>query len=328
MKRWRLIQIILLSSAIITAFTIPTVRVAAVDPQIILIRISSGIDYRTADLITSAVADVQQGLAAKLLLELDADGGYYAPSMQLVDQISSIRTKVVVYIGPSGAVSSSFSVFVAMASGILAMNTGTSIGSAGVGIQDSQTVNYLAGVMRSLAVMNSRNGPAAAEMVTRNTDYSADDAYAKGLCDLEVDSYNLLLSALKLDPTNIVERKLDQYPSINNHAGYAFLTFLGDPFVLKVLFIGCGILVMLNLLIALVKPRSSKLDEANRALLELVRMEVLSPDLYRPTAEDYSYEPQTHVTTTTPSTPTFTMTRVPTPSSHSSLEKPIEVRKR
>ena len=331
MNRRRLIQFVLMLSISIAALSNLTVRASADEQQVILIRINSGIDYRTADLITSAASDVQQGLAAKLLLELDVDGGFYAPSMQLVDQISSIRTKVVAYIGPSGAESTSFGVFVAMASGELAMNTGTSMGSAGVDVQDSQTLSYLAGVMRSLAEINSRNGPAAAEMVTRNVGYSADEAYAKGLCDMKVDSYASLLSQLNIDPANVVERTVGQPPSINYDIGHSIVTFFGDPSLLRLLFLSCGILVMINLLITLARPRTSKFDEANRALLELVRMEVLSPDLYRLPGGDHSYEAPTSIpatTTITPSIPTVKMTRVPTPTAPKSLEKPIEVRKR
>ena len=327
MRNLRVFQILLLATMVASALAnAPTIAIAD-SSQIILVRISTSIDYRTADLIANAATDIQQGNAAKLLLEVDTDSGYYAPSMQLVDRLSSIRAKVVTYIGPSGAVSESFSAFIAMSSGFLAMNSGTSIGNAGAGISDSATTNYLAGIMGSLAVMNGRNGPAAAAMVTRNVEYSAEDAYSKGICDLEVDSYNSLLVTLKIDPASIVERTLSQYPSMNNSADYDLVKFLADPFVLKSLFILCGFLVMLNLVIVMAKPRSNKKDEANHALLELIRMEVLSSDLYRVPPSEHATETLTYTPTYSPSIP-VKLSRVPTPGPDKRLEKPIEVKKR
>jgi membrane-bound ClpP family serine protease len=330
MRQGRLLQILLLATIMTMALTMIPARAVADSSQVILIRISSSIDYRTADLIANAATDVQQGFAAKLLLEVDADSGYYAPSMQLVDRLSSIRTRVLAYIGPSGAVSESFSAFIAMSSGFLAMNSGTSIGNAGAEVVGSENANYLAGLMGSLAVMNGRNAPAAAAMVTKNVEYSAEDAYSKGVCDLEVDSFNSLLSTLKVDPASIVERTLSQYPSMNNSAGYDLVKFLADPFVLKSLFIVCGFLVMLNLAIVLVKPRRNKLDDANHALLELIRMEVLSSDLYRLPPDQHPTENLMYTPSSAPGIPPIRLSRVPTPTPNSEkrLEKPMEVRKR
>ena len=328
MRYWRVIQVLLLAATTISALSTPMVKASATSTQIILIRINSAIDYKTADLIANAAGAVQQGDAAKLLLELDTDSGYYAPSMQLVDHLSSIRTKVIAYVGPAGAVSSTFSTFVAMASGLLVMNTGTSIGKAAGGVEDPDTVNYLAGVMKSLAVMNGRNALAAAEMVTGNVEYSADDAYSKGVCDLEVDSYRALLSTLNLNATNIVEIKPSQHPSVNSDTAYALVKFFADPFLMKTLFVGCAVLVMLDLLITLVRPRRSRLDEANRTLLELIRLEVLSPDLCLLTNERHLNDTPLQTIANTPSPPTFKINRLSTPSPNKRLERPMEVRKR
>jgi membrane-bound ClpP family serine protease len=327
MRYWRIIQVLLLAATTISALSTPLGKASATSPQIILIRINSAIDYKTADLIANAADAVQRGDAAKLLLELDTDSAYYAPSMQLVDQLSSIRTKVIAYVGPAGAVSSTFSAFVAMASGLLVMNTGTSIGNAAAGVGDPDTVNYLTVLMRSLAVMNGRNALAAAEMVAGNVEYSADDAYLKGVCDLEVDSYGALLSTLNLNPANIVEVKPSQYPSVNSDTGYALVKFFADPFLMKSLFVGCAVLVMLNLLIAVARPRRSKLDETNQTILELVRMELLSLDLRLSAGESHLNDTPLHTIANTPSPATFKMSRVPTPFPNKRLERQIEVRK-
>ena len=328
MKYCQTIQLLLLAIAAMSIFSVPLVKVRAASSEIILIRINSPIDYKISDLVASAVTDIQRGNAARLLLEIDTDSGYYAPSMQLVAELSSIRASVIAYVGPSGATSASFSVFLAMASGLLAMNVGSTIGRAAADVADSSSVNYLASVMQSLAVMNGRNAPAAAAMVTSGSMYSADTAYSKAVCDMLVDSYGTFLSAVGLDPASIVERKPSQYPSTNSDAANQVVKFFADPFVLKSMFIALGCLVMVNLAITVTRPRRSKLDEASRAIFELIRMEVLSPEVYHPIAEAHLNETPLHTPQNTPSPPSFKMSRVPTHPPDRRVEKPIEVRKR
>jgi membrane-bound ClpP family serine protease len=308
--------------------SVPLAKAQAVGPDVILIRITSTIDYKLQDLIANAAADIERGTASKLLLEIDTDAGYYAPSMELVQQLSSIRTNVVAYVGPAGATASSFSTFLAMASGLLAMNGGTAIGNAAAGIDDAASVNYLAGIMQSLALMNGRNAPAASQMVTANAEYSAETAYSKGICDLIVDSYQSLLAALNVDSSNVVEMKLSQYPSTDSDTAYQLVKLFADPFVLRFMFVTLAILVMANLLLTLLRPRKSKLDDANSALFELIRMEVLSPDVYRPPTGVELHETPLHTSQNTPSPPAFKMSRVPTHPPERRVEKPIEVRKR
>ena len=328
MKCRRTLQILLLAMAGMSIFSASFAKTLAVSSEVILIRVTSTIDYKLADLVASAVAAVEQGDAGKLLLEIDANSGFYAPTMQLVDQLSSIRENVIAYVGPAGASSSSFSTFLAMVSGVLAMNAGTAIGNAASGVNDVPSVNYLAGVMQSLAIINGRNAPAAAQMVTANTQYSADTAYSERVCDLIVSSYEGLLTALNLNPANVVEMTPNQYPSTNSDVAYQMLKFFGDPLVLRCLFVLLAALVMVNLLLTILRPRRSKLDDANRAIFELIRMEVLSPDVYRPMNEVRLNETALHTLQNTPSPPAFRMSRVPTHPPDRRLEKPIEVRKR
>jgi len=322
------IETLLLAVIALSVVVVPLAKTRAASNEVILIRVTSTIDYKIADLITNAAADVARGDAAKLLLEIDTDSGYYAPSMQLVDQLSSIRTDVIAYIGPAGAASSSFSTFLAMVSGLLAMNAGTTIGNAAAEVNDAASVNYLAGVMQSLAVMNGRNALAAGEMVTVNAEYSADTAYSTRICDLVVDSYGSLLTTINVDPANVVEMKPSQYPSTNSDIGYELLKFFGDPFVLRCLFVVFGLLVMTNLLLTITRPRRSKLDDANHAIFELIRMEVLSPDAYRPASLVELNETPLHTPQNTPFPPAFKMSRVPTHPPDKRVERPIEVRKR
>jgi hypothetical protein len=121
---------------------------------------------------------------------------------------------------------------------------------------------------------------------------------------------------------------LNQYPATNNDAANALVKFLADPFVLRCLFVAFAALVMLNLVLKLARPPKSKLDEASRAIYELIRMEVLSPDIYRPSSEVHLNETPLHTSQNTPSTPPFKVSRVPTHPPDKRVERPIEVKER
>ena len=308
-------------------FASPFGAVGGASAQVILIKINSVIDYKTADLIANAATDIERGDAATLLIEMDSDGGYYSPSMRIVERLSSIRTKVIAYVGPTGAVASAYNPFVAMASGVLAMNVGTRIGKAAIDTQNPDAANYLMNLMRSLAEMNGRNAEAAARMVTENRDYSADEAYSRGVCDLKVDSYENLLSVLKVSAANVIERKSSQELKITNENGYEFLKLFADPTTLKYLFIAITALVMFNLILAIARPRRKKLDETHQALLDFIRMELLAVDLQRFMDGSHVHETPLLTVANMPLPPPFKVSRVPTPLPNKRLERPLEVKK-
>lgn len=329
MKSRQLIQMSLLATVtLVSLFAFPHSNiVTGTSGQVILIRINSAIDYKSADLIANAATDIERGDAATLLIELDSDSGFYGPSMQIVERLSSIRTKVIAYVGPAGANSSAYGAFVAMASGVLAMNVETTIGKAALDAKDPDSVNYLMNLMRSLATMNGRNAEAAVQMVTENLEYTADDAYSRSVCDLKVDSYESLLSALKLDAANVIERKSGQELNISHETGYEFLKLFADPTTMKYLFIAITILVMFNLALAIARPRRSKLDEPPEALLEFIRMEILAFDQQRFRDDGHVHDLPLQTVANMPTPPPFKMSKVPTPLPDKRLERPLEVKK-
>lgn len=328
MKTRRLIWILLLTVVALAALLSPSSRmVAGSSSQVILIRINSGIDYKIADLVESAATDIENGNAAKLLIEINSDGGYYGPAMQIAQRLSSIHSQVVAYIGPSGAISSGFSVYLAMASGLLAMNTGAVIGAAASGVVDSGSANYLMNLMRSLATMNGRNAEAATRMVTDNIQYSADEAYSNGVCDLRVDSYDGLLSTLKIDPATVSERQATPDLKIDQQTGYQYLKLFADLTTLKYLFIAVTGLVVLNLVLAIARPKKSKVDETTLAMMNFIRTEMLAVELQRSLESTQFRDAPLQTIASTPSPPTFKISKVPTPTPSKRFERPIEVKK-
>ena len=329
MKHNQLIRIALLTTMILVSlFAFPTIsRAHGASSQVILIRINSTIDYKTADLISNAANDIQQGNAAALLIELDSDNGFYGPAMQIVQQLSSIKARVIAYVGPAGAISSAYGAYLAMASGLLAMNEGTIIGQAGLDAKDPDSMNYLMNLMSSLATMNGRNAGAATRMVADNLGYTADEAYMQRVCDLKVKSYEALLSALKLDSRNVIERSTGPELNINRDTVYQFLKLFADRTTLEILFIIVTILVMLNLILAITRPRRSRLDETHETLLEFIRMEIQALDLQRSNDEGHLHDHLLQTVANMPTPPPFKVSKVPTPLTEKRLEKPLEVKK-
>ena len=222
---------------------------------------------------------------------------------------------------------SAYGAFLAMASGVLAMNEGTIIGRASLDMKDPDAANYLMNLMRSLATMNGRNAEAAVQMVAENLEYSADEAYSRGICDLKVASYENLLSTLKLDTANVIERKSTQELTINHDTGYGFLKLFADPTTLKYLFITLTLMVMINLALVIARPRRSRLDETHETLLEFIRMEMMAVDLQRSGTDRQMHDTPLHTVGNMPTPPPSNVSRVPTPLLNKRMEKPLEVKK-
>jgi membrane-bound ClpP family serine protease len=295
----------------------------------ILIRIDSVIDYKTVDLVNEAVNDIKEGRAVTLLIEVDSDTGYPAPTLNIVNTLRSLNITTIAYIGPKGAVASAYAAYLAMATKVLAMNEGTTIGMADIASNNSVESNSLMSLMRELATSRGKNAEAAERMATDNVEYSAEEAYANGICDMVVTSYEALLNNLSIDASSIIEKTRDQGFSINYQDGYAFLKLIVDPTAIKYLFFAVTGLVCLDLLLAVARPRKARKDETYQRLLDLMRMEIQSSlilDASR--APPIVHETPLHTLTNIPSDPTFKLNRLPTHEPVRRMERPLEVRKR
>jgi len=295
----------------------------------ILVRIDSAIDYKTVDLVDEAAEDIKEGKAVTLLIQVNSDTGYSAPTLNIVNKLRSLNVTTVAYIGPNGAVASAYAAYLAMASKVLAMNKGTMIGMARITPSNSAETNSLVNLMRELAASRGRNAEAAERMTIDNVVYSAEEAYAKGVCDLVVDSYEGLLKRLDIDAANVMEKVPDLGSYVNFQGSYAFFKLLVDPTTIKCLFFAVAGLVCLNLMSAIARPRKTRKDETYQPLLDLMRMEIqssLTLDTNR--TRMVVHETPLHTPANIPSDPTFKLNRLPTLEPARRMERPLEVRKR
>jgi membrane-bound ClpP family serine protease len=296
--------------------------------KVILIRIQSSVDYKTLDLVNSAADDIDNGAATTLLIELDSQGGYLAPAMQIVERLNSLKN-VIVYIGPGDAAALGVASFIAMASKLLVMNEGASIGDAGEVAPDPSQVNSLMSLMGRLANSNGRNAEAAGSMVIDDVGYSADEAYSKGVCDLKVNDYDSLLSMLNIDHQAVTEKKLDSQPDVNRDQTYQLLKFFADANTIKYMFLVIAGLVALNFLVVLTRPKKSKMDETYRVLLDFMKMEIQSLQLQEFSRSKPSLnETPLQTIGNIPDQPSFKLNRIPTSNPLRRFEKPLEVSER
>jgi membrane-bound ClpP family serine protease len=318
----------LLSVSILTAvFTKPVNSQAST--ATILIRIDSAIDYKTVDLVQEAASDVKEGRAVALLIQVNSNTGYSAPTLNIVNTLRSLNITTIAYIGPKGAVASAYAAYLAMASRVLVMNEGTIIGMANIASNNSVEANSLMNLMRELATSRGRNAEAAERMAIDNVAYSAEEAYAKGICDMVVNSYEALLKKLNMDPASVIEKTRDQGLNINYQDGYAFLKLIADPTAIKYLFFAVAGLVCLDLLCAVARSRKPRKDETYQTLLDLIRMEIQSSlILDAPRARAALHETALHTPANIPSDPTFKLNRLPALEPARRMERPLEVRKR
>jgi len=183
--------------------------------------------------------------------------------------------------------------------------------------------------MWELATSRGRNAEAAEMMATENVGYSAEEAYAKGICDMVVNSYEALLNRLNIDASSIIEKTRDQSLNIGYQDGYAFFKLIVDPTVIKYLFFAVAGLVCLDLLFAVTRPRKVRKDETYQTLLDLMHMEIQSSlilDASRP--PPVVHETPLHTPANIPSDPSFKLNRLPTVEPVRRMERPLEVRKR
>jgi membrane-bound ClpP family serine protease len=303
------------------------VRASTIPANALLIRIDSEIDYKAADLVDKAAKDIEDGKASILLVELNSASGYISPAIQIVERITSIKSKVVAYIGPGSAGALGYSSYIAMASKILAMNEGASIGRAATDTTDSDLFSYLMKTMRQLATANSRNADAAERMVADNVVFSADEAYAEGICDLKVDSYEALLAALKIDAASVVEKTTSQNLNLNRDDAYEVLKFFADPTTIQYMFFGITGLVFVNFILALVRPRRSRNDQGYQTLLDFMRMEMQASGMSSAlSAGGAQHETLLQTQENMPFTPTFKVNRLPAPLGEKRVERPLEVK--
>ena len=173
------------------------------EAKVIIVDLRMDIDAGAEELVRRAVsrAEAEPDDVKAVVLELDTYGGWAHIMDKIIDMIFDCPATTVAFV-PEGGNCFSAGAYIFMACEITAMAPGTAIGScmpveALGNPADEKTISAMAAKMRSLAEAHGRNETAAEAMVY-NVDYTAEEAYELGLCDLLVRDLDALLAELGL----------------------------------------------------------------------------------------------------------------------------------
>ncbi len=153
--------------------------------SITVIQLSGNINPGTADYVTESINTAESSGSPYLILELDSAGGLLSSTRTIVQKILNSKIPVVVYVGPKGASATSTGAVVALASEVIAMASGTHIGSAGPimssaersdSVNATKRINEIIALTEGLARATGRSTQWAAKIVQDNAPISAGDA--------------------------------------------------------------------------------------------------------------------------------------------------------
>ncbi len=221
--------------------------------KILRINLEGPITPPVSDFVELAINKAEKDNMELLLIVLNTPGGLEKSMRDIANNILSSKVSVCVYVYPSGARATSAGAIIALSAHILAMASGTTIGSAHPinifgEIKDKnlekKIVNDLKAYTMGLAEIRGKNKEVAGEMVDKSLSMTAFEAKEKGIADLLVDDINSLVKyidgfyykqsekvyTVKITDNNIIEFDMPLYLKISNflaqpNLAYIFLIF-------------------------------------------------------------------------------------------------------
>lgn len=213
------------------------------DRTIYVVKISGTINPSASEFVTASLKKANDAKAEVVIIELDTPGGLDTSMRQIVKDIVSSPTPVVVYVSPSGARAASAGAFITIAAHIAVMAPGTNIGAAhpvAVGEKMDKTVaekaeNDAAAYIRSLAESHNRNADWAEKAVRQSASITETEALRLKVIDMISEDINTLLKAIdgKEVKTAVGQKKINTAGAtiVRNEMGvrHKILDFISDP---------------------------------------------------------------------------------------------------
>jgi membrane-bound serine protease (ClpP class) len=254
---------LVLVAAMLVAGAFVSPRALAASPHVDLVRFTTDVDPAAARYVGGAIDRAQQDGASALVIEIDTFGGDLASMQTIREKELGSTVPIIVYVAPSGAHADSAGALLALAAPIVAMASGTRIGSASpvtsTGQDLSETerakvTNALTAQVRADQSLYGRNVDAAVAMVTDASAYDASEAVAQNVVNLEADTLDELLAQVEgtsvrlangttatITTQGAVVQTLDPTPADQ------FFNVLLDPTVLFILFLVAAVCIYLEL---------------------------------------------------------------------------------
>ncbi|OGN91393.1 MAG: serine protease [Chloroflexi bacterium RBG_13_50_10] len=201
MLKARLRFTFILLLACLSAVTFVSARVGADSSDIEVLRVDGTIVPVVADYIDRGIGRAESEGAVACIIELNTPGGLLNATEDIVQRILNAKVPVIVYVSPRGSWAASAGTFITISANIAAMAPGTSIGAAhpvSVGEQMPEEVSkkvteYSAAWIRSIAETRGRDAEQAALAVSESKSFTASEALAARLIDLQADDLESLI---------------------------------------------------------------------------------------------------------------------------------------
>ena len=172
---------------------------------VVVVKYNADIDDLGARFLSGALKHAASENAQVAVVQLNTLGGSITSMQEMVGDIFASPVPVVVWVGPSGAGAASAGTFVAAASAFLAMAPATNIGAAAVvgsqgqnlgSTEAKKATQFVAALMRSVAIRRHRPVAALQATILKAHAYSAEEAVKLGIANLEVSTLSALLTKL------------------------------------------------------------------------------------------------------------------------------------
>lgn len=178
------------------------------DGHVLVLTLEGVINPPAASYVERGIEQAETSGATVVILEIDTPGGLDSSTRDIVQAIDNAGVPVILYVAPQGARAASAGTYIAMASHLIAMAPGTTIGSAtpvAIGsegdVQDlpedlrNKVVNEAVSYIRAHAEDRGRNADWAEKAVREGANLPANDAVEQNVVELVARDLEELLQA-------------------------------------------------------------------------------------------------------------------------------------
>jgi membrane-bound serine protease (ClpP class) len=202
--------------ALAVALALAGTAAGAAPPRVLAVEFENDINPVTADYLTGAIQEGEDGGYDAVVIEMDTPGGLDSAMRDIIKKVLDSTVPVVVYVYPPGSRAASAGVFITMAADVAAMAPATNIGSStpisssGGNIPSDlrrKVVNDAAAYIRGLAEQHGRNGDWAEKAVRQASNLTAQEALDMNVVDVIAPDLPTLLNdidGMHVEPKGIV----------------------------------------------------------------------------------------------------------------------------
>lgn len=226
--------------------------------RVLALSIQSSINPSTLNYFENAVTEAQSKSYDAILVRLNTPGGLVMTTKSILTVMGNSPVPFIVWVAPDGASATSAGAIISSGAHFLFMAPGTNIGAA-TPIEMSgdltkdlrlKAVNDLVALVKGLSQEHERNAEAFAEMISKASSYSAQEAKEKKVIDGVVSNYHEMWAQLSGKTFSVQGAKKQIHftsaPQVSDFSmslGQKILDTLANPSLTYILFLlGAGLI--------------------------------------------------------------------------------------